>query len=97
MKTKLYKWNIEDSLKTPEDRAAYIEAAMEENDPEFMTIALGDVAKAEGMSKVARKAKVTRENLYRAFAPGGNPTIATMMRVLNALGLTIRVAPVGAA
>ena len=96
MKTKLYKWNIEDSLKTPEDRAAYIEAAMEENDPEFMTIALGDVAKAEGMSKVARKAKVTRENLYRACAPGGNPTIATMMRVLNALGLTIRVAPVGA-
>ena len=95
MKTKLYKWKIEDSLKTPEDRAAYIEAAMEENDPEFMAIALGDVAKAEGMSKVARKAKVTRENLYRALAPGGNPTIATMMRVLKALGLTIRVAPAG--
>ena len=95
MKTKLYKWNIEDSLKTPEDRAAYIEAAMEANDPEFMSIALGDVAKAEGMSKVARKANVTRENLYRAFAPGGNPTIATVMRVLNALGLTIRIAPAG--
>ena len=95
MKTKLYKWNIEDSLKTPEDRAAYIEAAMEANDPEFMSIALGDVAKAEGMSKVARKANVTRENLYRAFAPGGNPTITTVMRVLNALGLTIRIAPAG--
>ena len=97
MKTKLYKWNVEDYLKTPEDRASYIEAAMEENDPEFMSIALGDVARAEGTSKVARKAKVTRENLYRAFAPGGNPTIATMIKVMKALGLTIRVAPMGAA
>ena len=93
MKPKLYHWNIESELKTPEDRAAYIEAAMEEHDPEFMVIALGDVARAEGMSKVARKAKVTRENLYKAFALGGNPTVSTMMRVLNALGLTLRVAP----
>jgi len=93
MKPTLYNWNIESELKTPEDRAAYIEAAMEEHDPEFMVIALGDVARAEGMSKVARKAKVTRENLYKAFALGGNPTVSTMMRVLNALGLTLRVAP----
>ena len=90
---KLYNWNIEDNLKTPEERAAYIDAAMEENDPEFLKIALGDVARAEGMSKVARKAKVGRENLYRAFAPGGNPTMATVMRVLDALGLAIRVSP----
>ncbi len=93
MKTKLYNWNVNDALKTPEDRAAYIEAAMAENDPEFLTVALGDVAKAEGMSKIARKANVTRENLYRAFSPGGNPTMATVMRVLDALGLTIRVSP----
>lgn len=93
MTTKLYNWNVNDALKTPEDRAAYIEAAMAENDPEFLTVALGDVAKAEGMSKIARKANVTRENLYRAFSPGGNPTMATVMRVLDALGLTIRVSP----
>ena len=93
MKTKLYNWNVNDALKTPKDRAAYIEAAMAENDPEFLTVALGDVAKAEGMSKIARKANVTRENLYRAFSPGGNPTMATVMRVLDALGLTIRVSP----
>ena len=86
-------WDVKDHLKTPEARAAYIEAAIEENDPEFLTVALGDVAKAEGMSKVARKAKVGRENLYRAFAPGGNPTMATVMRVLDALGLVIRVSP----
>ena len=82
-----------DALKTPEARAAYIEAAIEENDPDFLTVALGDVAKAEGMTKVARKAKVTRENLYRAFAPGGNPTMATVMRVLDALGLRMCVSP----
>ena len=84
---------IEDSLKTPEERAAYIEAAMEENDPEFLTVALGDVARAEGMSKVARRAKLGRENLYRAFAPGGNPTLSTIMRVLKALGLSLRITP----
>ena len=93
MKTRLYDWNVTDALKTPEARAAYIEAAIEENDPDFLTVALGDVAKAEGMTKVARKAKVTRENLYRAFAPGGNPTMATVMRVLDALGLRICVSP----
>ena len=93
MRTKLYDWNVTDALKTPEARAAYIEAAIEENDPDFLTVALGDVAKAEGMTKVARKAKVTRENLYRAFAPGGNPTMATVMRVLDALGLRICVSP----
>ena len=93
MKTKLYDWDVTDALKTPEARAAYIEAAIEENDPDFLTVALGDVAKAEGMTKVARKAKVARENLYRAFSPGGNPTMATVMRVLNALGLRICVSP----
>jgi len=44
MKTKLYDWKLEDNLKTPEQRAAYIEAAIEENDPEFLTVALGEVA-----------------------------------------------------
>ena len=90
---KLYNWNIEDSLKTPEERATYIEAAMEENDPEFLTVALGDVARAEGMSKVAKRANLGRENLYRAFAPGGNPTLSTIMRVLKALGLSLRITP----
>ena len=93
MRTKLYDWNVTDALKTPEARAAYIEAAIEENDPDFLTVALGDVSKAEGMTKVARKAKVTRENLYRALSPGGNPTMATVMRVLDALGLRICVSP----
>ncbi len=93
MKTKLSDWKVENALNTPEERAAYIEAAIEENDPEFLSVALGDVARAEGMSKVARKANVGRENLYRAFTPGGNPTMSTVLRVLDALGLTIRIAP----
>ena len=91
MKTKVYDWNLADNLKTPEARAAYIEAAMEENDPDFLTVALGEVARVEGMSAVARKAKLGRENLYRAFSPGGNPTLMTVMKVLDALGLSLRV------
>jgi len=91
MKTKLYDWKLEDNLKTPEQRAAYIEAAIEENDPEFLTVALGEVAKIEGMSAVARKTHLARENLYRAFSPGGNPTLMTVMKVLDALGLSLRV------
>lgn len=91
MAVKLYDWNLEDNLKTPEARAAYIEAAMEENDPEYLTVALGEVARVEGMSAVARKAKLGRENLYRAFSPGGNPTLMTVMKVLDALGLSLKV------
>lgn len=91
MKTKLYDWKLDDNLKTPEARAAYIEAAMEENDPEFLAVALGEVAKAEGMSVVARKTHLARENLYRAFSPGGNPTLMTVMKVLDALGLSLKV------
>ena len=91
MKTKVYDWNLADNLKTPEARAAYIEAAMEENDPDFLTVALGEVARVEGMSNVARKTHLARENLYRAFSPGGNPTLMTVMKVLDALGLSLRV------
>ena len=91
MKTTLYDWNLADNLKTPEARAAYIEAAIEENDPEFLTVALGEVAKIEGMSRVARRTNLARENLYRAFSPGGNPTFMTVMKVLDALGLSLRV------
>ena len=87
----LRNWKLEDNLKTPEARAAYIEAALEENDPDFLTVALGEVARVEGMSNVARRTNLARENLYRAFSPGGNPTFMTVMKVLDALGLSLRV------
>lgn len=93
MKPILKEWKIEDHLKTPEERKAFLEAALEENDPEFFAIALGDIARAEGISRVAQRSKIRRENLYRAFSRGGNPTISTIMKALRALNMRLTIAP----
>ena len=93
MKPILKEWKINDHLKTPEERKAFLEAALEENDPEFFAIALGDIARAEGISRVAQRSKIRRENLYRAFSKGGNPTISTIMKALRALNMRLTIAP----
>lgn len=93
MKPILKEWKIDDHLKTPEERRAFLEAALEENDPEFFAIALGDIARAEGISRVAQRSKIRRENLYRAFSKGGNPTITTIMKALRALNMRLTIAP----
>ncbi len=93
MKPILKEWKIDDHLKTPEERKAFLEAALEENDPEFFAIALGDIARAEGISRVAQRSKIRRENLYRAFSKGGNPTISTIMKALRALNMRLTIAP----
>jgi probable addiction module antidote protein len=71
---------------------AYIEAALEDGDAAVIAAALGDVARARGMSDVARKAGLGRESLYKALSPGGNPEFSTVLRVLKALGLRLRAA-----
>lgn len=93
MKPILKEWKIDDHIKTPEERKAFLEAALEENDPEFFAIALGDIARAEGISRVAQRSKIRRENLYRAFSKGGNPTISTIMKALRALNMRLTIAP----
>ncbi|MCO5092665.1 addiction module antidote protein [Bosea sp. (in: a-proteobacteria)] len=85
-------FDIQNYLKTPEERAAYIEAALEENDPAFLAKALGDVARAQGMTQVAKDAGVTREALYRALSEKGDPRLSTFMGVLHSLGLKMRIA-----
>jgi probable addiction module antidote protein len=85
-------FDIQNYLKTPEQQAAYIEAALEENDPAFLAKALGDVARARGMTQVAKDAGVTREALYRALSETGDPRLSTFMGVLNALGLKLKIA-----
>ena len=87
------KWNVQDELKTPEDCAAFIRAAMAEadDDPAFLAIALGEVARSAGMAKVARDAGISREGLYKAVAPDGNPSFVTMTKILGALGLRLTV------
>ena len=85
-------WDPARHLTTDAAAVAYIEAALEDGDPGVVAAALGDVARARGMSKVARQAGLGRESLYKALSPGGNPEFATILRVVNALGLRLRAA-----
>lgn len=80
-------------LDTPEAIAAYMTEALETGDPSFVADALGIIARARGMSDVAREAGVSRESLYRALSPDGNPEFGTVLRVARALGLRLTVTP----
>jgi probable addiction module antidote protein len=85
------KWDVQDYLKTPEERVAYLEAAFEDGDPKLISIALGDVARSMGMTKVAKEAGITREALYKALSDKGDPKLSTLLGVLKALGLRVTV------
>ena len=74
-------------LKTNAARAAYLNDALETGDPTFIADAVGVLAKARGMSKVAKEAGLSRESLYRALSTGGNPEFATVLKVMAALHL----------
>ena len=82
-------FDVADYFKTPEDIAAYLEAAFEDGDPRVISHALGNVARAKGMSGIARKAGVGRESLYKALSADGNPGLATFLKVMRALGLRL--------
>lgn len=90
MALKTTKFDILEHLKTPEDFAAYLDAAMEDGDPAFIAAALGDIARAQGMTKVARSAGVTREALYKALSKDGDPKLSTLVGVARALGVRLR-------
>jgi probable addiction module antidote protein len=94
-KLRTRKWDPVRYLKTGRDVIAYLEAALEDGHPSVIAAALGDVARARGMSAIARKTGLGRESLYKALAPDGNPQLSTVLSVLRALGLTLRVAPDG--
>ena len=89
-KTKTRPWDAADHLETKEDIALYLEAAFEDDDPALIAAALGDAARAKGMTKVAAEAGLGRESLYKALSPGGNPEFATVLKVMRALGLRLR-------
>lgn len=91
-KTKIKSWDLVDHLKTDEDIAHYLEAVFEDGDPALVAAALGDVARAKGMSQVARDAGLGRESLYKALSADGNPEFATVLKVIRALGLKLKVA-----
>ncbi len=78
----------------PDFAAEYLKAAMEDTDePKVLLIALRQIAKARGIAKVAKKARIERESLYRALSPNGNPRFSTIVAITKALGLTLTVEP----
>jgi len=86
-------WDPADHLRTEEEMALYLEAALEVGDSALVAAALGDIARAKGMSQVARDAGLGRESLYKALSPTGNPEFATIMKVVGVLGLRLSVSP----
>ena len=95
-KTVTTPWDPAEHLHTDQDMAAYLEAALEEGDPTLVAAALGDIARAKGMTQVAREAGLGRESLYKALSPAGNPEFATILKVVSALGLQLHATPVAA-
>lgn len=93
MKTKLQDWKIDEVLQTPEDRAIYIQAAIDENDPAYLAKALGNVSRIEGEKRVAKRAKMTTEDFRADYILGGNPSLRSFMRVIDALGFRISMTP----
>ncbi|MDO9287956.1 MAG: putative addiction module antidote protein [Thermodesulfovibrionales bacterium] len=85
------RWDAAEHLKTKEDMAAYLEAAIEDGNPVVISAAIGDIARAKGMSQIARETGLGRESLYKALSPGGNPEFATILKVVRALGLKFHV------
>lgn len=95
-KTETLTYDIVDQLRTPEEIAAYLDAWFIEAPEDVAGIAraLGDVARAKGMAKVAREAGLSRESLYRSLSQDGNPSLATFLKVAKALGVRLHVEPV---
>ena len=91
-KEKTSPWDVTEHLETEGDMAAYLEAALEGNDPALIAAALGDIAKAKGMSQIAKQTGLGRESLYKALSPEGNPEFSTILKVVSALGLQLHVA-----
>jgi probable addiction module antidote protein len=87
---------LEASLKDPGEAAAFLDAAMEDGDPAVMLLALRHVARAHGMAEVTRRADMGEKTLFQSLSEKGNPTLATVSKVLHAVGLRLSVTPVTA-
>ena len=95
MSIKLQDYDVAEHLRTPEEMAAYLEASIAEcdGDASFVAKALGDIARAKGMTTLARDTGLGRESLYKALSADGNPQLSTVLKVAKALGLQFSVKP----
>jgi len=94
-KTKTSVYDVAEHLRTPQEMAAYLEACIEESngDAAFIAKALGDIARAKGMTQVARDAGLSRESLYKALSGERSPGFDTILKVVDALGLQLHAVP----
>ena len=88
---KLRKWDTVEHLKTGEDMVMYLQACMDEagDDAAFIAAALGDIARAKGMTQLAKETGLGRESLYKALSGEGNPSFGTILKVMRALGIKL--------
>lgn len=94
-KTKTTKYDVAEYLRTPEEMAAYLEACIQESngDAAFVARALGNIARAKGMTEIARETGLSRESLYKALSGERSPSFDTVLKVIAALGLKIHAEP----
>jgi len=83
-------WDAAEHLETDEDMVMYLEAAFEDGNPALISAVIGDIARAKGMSQIAEKTGLGRTSLYKALSPEGHPDFATILKVINALGIRLQ-------
>jgi len=95
MAEKFSRWDVVDYLNTEEDMALYLDACLEDDpgDGSLIRIALGDIARARGMTQLAHDTGLTREGLYKALSTEGNPAFSTIFKVIRALGVKLHATP----
>lgn len=80
-------------LETNEDIIAYLNAALDDGDPALISAALGDIARAHGMTQLAKETGITRDGLFKTLSPTGNPSFSTVQKVIEALGYKLDIVP----
>jgi probable addiction module antidote protein len=91
--TEVKPWDAAEFLTDEETIAAYLEEAFEDGDPAMIAKAIGNVARARNIAAIARQTNLSRDTIYRAFEPGGNPRLTTLLAVTKALGFTLTLKP----
>jgi probable addiction module antidote protein len=87
------KWDSAELIDTKEAVIVFLECALEENDPDLLLEIIGDIARSKGMAKIAKELNIDRAGLYKALAPDGNPSFKTVFKLIDLLGLRIRMEP----
>jgi probable addiction module antidote protein len=90
-KIRVSDWDLADEIETREDVAGILEAAIEENNMEFLFKVIGDIARSKGMAQIARDLNLNRESLYRSLSQDGNPSFVTVVKVLDNLGFQLSI------